>query len=193
MRFFDVENSLDYYSFGMLMPERNGGGNCGYGYQGTEKGNEGKGEVDSYITHFRQLDLRLGRWLTIDPKASSLPWQSPYFSMDNNPVLLNDVFGDKVEDWVEVNGEVKYDSRVVNQDDATALYGEDAIYRPNGYSYITSDGSNFELGNYGFLKQNGVIKSVTDEARNSLAYTDPKQAKIPLCLGELKLLHQQRH
>jgi len=96
MRFFDVENSLDYYSFGMLMPERFGGGDYRYGYQGSEKDNEVKGEGNSYTTYFRQLDPRLGRWLTIDPKASSLPWQSPYCSMDNNPVLLNDVLGDKV-------------------------------------------------------------------------------------------------
>jgi len=105
MRFFDVENSLDYYSFGMLMPERFGGVNCGYGYQGTEKGNEVKGEGNSYTTHFRQLDPRLGRWLTIDPKASSLPWQSPYCSMDNNPVLLNDVLGDTT-DFVNEKGEL---------------------------------------------------------------------------------------
>jgi len=78
----------------MLMPERNGGGNYRYGYQGSEKDNEVKGEGNSYTTHFRQLDPRLGRWLTIDPKASSLPWQSPYCSMDNNPILLNDVLGD---------------------------------------------------------------------------------------------------
>jgi len=94
MRFFDVENSLDYYSFGMLMPERFGGGDYRYGYQGSEKDNEVKGNGNSYTTHFRQLDPRLGRWLTIDPKASSLPWQSPYCSMDNNPILLNDVLGD---------------------------------------------------------------------------------------------------
>jgi len=97
MRFFDVENSLDYYSFGMLMPERNGGANYRYGYQGSEKDNEVKGEGNSYTTHFRQLDPRLGRWLTIDPKASSLPWQSPYCSMDNNPVWHNDPLGDFIK------------------------------------------------------------------------------------------------
>ena len=96
MRFFDVENNLDYYSFGMLKPERNGGANYRYGYQGSEKDNEVKGEGNSYTTHFRQLDPRLGRWLTIDPKASSLLWQSPYCSMDNNPVWHNDPLGDDV-------------------------------------------------------------------------------------------------
>jgi len=94
MRFFDVENSLDYYSFGMLMPERFGGGNYRYGYQGSEKDNEVKGEGNSYTTHFRQLDPRLGRWLTIDPKATA--WESPYVSMGNNPIWYNDVLGDTI-------------------------------------------------------------------------------------------------
>jgi len=55
-----------------------------YGYQGSEKDYEIKGEGNSYTTLFRQLDPRIGRWLSIDPKASSMPWQSPYCSMDNN-------------------------------------------------------------------------------------------------------------
>ncbi len=64
-----------------------------YGYQGSEMDNEVKGEGNSYNTEFRQLDPRLGRWLTIDPKASSMPWESPYSSMDNNPIRLNDPKG----------------------------------------------------------------------------------------------------
>ena len=31
---------------------------------------------------------------TIDPKAT--PWESPYVSMGNNPILFNDVFGDSI-------------------------------------------------------------------------------------------------
>ena len=93
MRFFDVENSLDYYSFGMLMPERFGGGDYRYGYQSSEKDNKVKSEGNSYTTHFRQLDPRLGRWLTIDPKATA--WESPYVSMGNMPIWANDVLGDK--------------------------------------------------------------------------------------------------
>jgi len=69
-----------------------------YGFQGMEADNEVKGDGNSYTTHFRQLDPRVGRWLSIDPKASSLSWQSPYCSMDNNPILYNDVLGD----WVKV-------------------------------------------------------------------------------------------
>jgi hypothetical protein len=41
------------------------------------------------------LDPRIGRWLSIDPKFQ--PWQSSYTSMDNNPIMYNDVLGDKVK------------------------------------------------------------------------------------------------
>lgn len=45
----------------------------------------------SYTTMYRQLDPRIGRWLTIDPVTHA--HQSPYSSMDNNPILKNDPLG----------------------------------------------------------------------------------------------------
>ena len=92
--------SQNSFQNSVLLNERTstilGGERFRYGYQGSEKDNEVKGEGSSYTTEFRQLDPRLGRWLTIDPKASSMPWQSPYCSMDNNPVLYNDTKGDSI-------------------------------------------------------------------------------------------------
>jgi RHS repeat-associated protein len=52
---------------------------------------------NSYTTFFREFDSRLGRWWAIDPKVASQPYQSPYCSMDNNPVRFNDPMGDKVK------------------------------------------------------------------------------------------------
>ncbi len=72
-----------------------GGEKFRYGYQGSEMDNEVKGEGNSYTTFFRQLDPRLGRWLTVDPKCD--PTSSPYVSMDNDPILLNDPLGDYTE------------------------------------------------------------------------------------------------
>ncbi len=68
-----------------------------FGYQGSEKDNEFKGEGNSYTTEFRQLDPRLGRWLTIDPLFAKFPWQSSYTSFDNNPILLIDHLGTETE------------------------------------------------------------------------------------------------
>ncbi|MNJ85445.1 Ycf48-like protein [compost metagenome] len=96
----DIRQSTDYSPFGVTLEGRNltltGAEKSRYGYQGSEVDNEVKGEGNSYTTFFRQLDPRLGRWLSIDPKATSMPWQSPYCSMDNNPIWYCDPKGDSI-------------------------------------------------------------------------------------------------
>jgi len=96
MRFFDVENSLDYYSFGMLMPERFGGGDYRYGYGGLEKDDEIKGNGNSYTTHYRMLDPRIGRWFSTDPLEDKHPYASPYNYVLNSPISAIDKDGDDV-------------------------------------------------------------------------------------------------
>jgi RHS repeat-associated protein len=84
-----------HYPYGMMMPGRNedAGDQYRYGYQGSEMDDEVKdSKGTSYTTHFRQLDPRVGRWLSIDPKATA--WESPYASMANNPIMMNDFLGD---------------------------------------------------------------------------------------------------
>lgn len=44
-------------------------------------------------TQYRKLDSRIGRWLSIDPLASSFPNQSPYNFGFNNPVFYTDKSG----------------------------------------------------------------------------------------------------
>ncbi len=84
---------LDYYPYGMEMPGRTFTAQTyRYAYQGSEQApeyNSAGGNV--YTTFFRTLDSRLGRWFT--PDVVSQPWQSPYCSMDNNPVALVDPWG----------------------------------------------------------------------------------------------------
>lgn len=67
-----------------------------YGFQGSEKDNEVKGEGNSYTTEFRMLDPRLGRWFTIDPKTDHprLVGWSPYHFGFNNPIVYTDQEGD---------------------------------------------------------------------------------------------------
>lgn len=79
----------------MLLPNRRESSNeYRYGYQGSESDPEIKGKGNSYTTYYRELDSRVGRWLSIDPKATA--WESPYVSMGNNPIRHNDVFGDSI-------------------------------------------------------------------------------------------------
>jgi RHS repeat-associated protein len=92
----DVVSQSDYYPFGMMLPGRNSSEEeYRYGYQGSEMDNEVKdSKGTSYTTEFRQLNPRVGRWLSIDPKATA--WESPYVSMGNNPIFYNDVNGDTI-------------------------------------------------------------------------------------------------
>ena len=80
------------------MAGRGFSGSYRFGYQGSEKDNEVSGDGNSYTTEFRQLDPRLGRWFSVDPEF--FPWQSPYTSMDNNPIRNVDRDGRGIEDAV---------------------------------------------------------------------------------------------
>lgn len=66
-----------------------------YSFNGMEKDDEVKGEGNSYTTFFRQNDPRIGRWLSIDPKANAI--ETPYSSMSNSPLYAVDPFGDTVK------------------------------------------------------------------------------------------------
>jgi RHS repeat-associated protein len=90
----DVKSYSNYYAFGMEQPER-----CWqseeyrYGFNGKEKDNELKGEGNSYDFGARIYDPRLGRWLSMDPKAEQRRWLSPYNFVQNNPLILIDPDG----------------------------------------------------------------------------------------------------
>ncbi len=85
----------DSFPFGMLVPNRNySSPEYRYGYQGSEKDDEVKGSGNSYTTHFRQLEPRIAKWLSRDPKVTA--FETPYSSMSNNPILYNDIKGDTI-------------------------------------------------------------------------------------------------
>jgi RHS repeat-associated protein len=95
----DVVSQSDYYPFGMMLPGRNSSEEeYRYGYQGSEMDNEVKdSKGTSYTTHFRLLDSRIGKWMSVDPKSQEMCGQSPYCSMNNNPIVHNDILGDIVK------------------------------------------------------------------------------------------------
>lgn len=95
----DVKSYTDYYAFGSTMPNRNyASGDYSYGFNGMEKDDEMKGSGNSYTTEFRQLDSRLGIWLSLDPLMAKYPYQSPYATFNNNPIYFKDPSGLEGED-----------------------------------------------------------------------------------------------
>jgi hypothetical protein len=67
-------------------------GSYRYGVNGQEKSNEVKGEGNSYNAEFWEYDSRIGRRWNLDPKPSV--GISEYSTFLDNPILLNDPFGD---------------------------------------------------------------------------------------------------
>lgn len=97
----DVELSSDYYSYGMLMPGRDyNSSDYRFGFQGKEKNNEWGDNGVSYDFGARIYDSRVGRWLSIDAKASDYPGINPYNAFTNNPISYIDPDGKAAKDVV---------------------------------------------------------------------------------------------
>jgi len=73
-----------------------------YGFNGMEKSDQIFGEGNEYTTEFRQLDVRLGKWISLDPCVSHS--QSPYIMMLNNVLNLIDKKGDTVIAIIDKQG-----------------------------------------------------------------------------------------
>jgi RHS repeat-associated protein len=81
----------DYHEFGSPIGDRSYTLEAyRYGYQGSENDKELWGGA-GINTEYRMLDPRIGRWFSPDPITQ--PYQSPYTSMDNNPIALTDILG----------------------------------------------------------------------------------------------------
>ena len=86
-----IRNSTDYSPFGVELDGRTVSlEGYRFGYQGSEKDNEFKGQGNSYTTEFRQLDPRLGRWLTCDSKEHLFPEMSSSCFASNTPLIGKD-------------------------------------------------------------------------------------------------------
>ena len=102
----DIVSATDYYPFGYAMEGRGfSSDNYRYGFNGMEKDNELKGSGNSYDFGARLLDVRLGRWLAVDPLAGKYPENSPYCFSLNTPVLCMDPDG---EDPVSAIGDAVF-------------------------------------------------------------------------------------
>jgi hypothetical protein len=107
----EILSVQEQYAFGMNMPGRSYNVSAyRYGWNnGSVKDDEITGVTGAHITtYFREYETRIGRTWTPDPVFH--PWQSPYTSMDNNPIAFNDPLGD----WVKGAGFFK---NIFNSDD----------------------------------------------------------------------------
>ena len=108
---------MDYYPFGMQMPNRTVNPNgYRYGYQGEFAENEETSETGATNSfELRLWDARIGRWLTTDPAGQ---YASPYLGMGNNPINGVDPDGAKYFDWVlGSDGKYFWDENVTHAGD----------------------------------------------------------------------------
>jgi RHS repeat-associated protein len=88
-----VLSSQDYFPFGMVMTERSfqekQERKYRFGFNGMES-DEDFGE-GSYTTQERMVDVRIGRWMSLDPVFHE--GMSMYCAFDNNPIFFSDPSG----------------------------------------------------------------------------------------------------
>ena len=94
----------DYYSGGMVMPERNFSyENYGFGFNGKLKDDDVKGPGNSYNYGYRIYDPRIGRFLSVDPLDKNYPFYTPYQFAGNTPIMAIDIDGREPESVVSFN------------------------------------------------------------------------------------------
>jgi RHS repeat-associated protein len=133
----------------MQMPGRKynvGTGEYRFGFNGKEKDNStGEGNLDFGA---RIMDVRLGRWLSIDPEYRKYPNQSAYSSTLNNPIK-----------WIDLGG------KVVKDPNGNVIF---TVTNPNA-EYIQSQSViNGKLYTYYFKAIQGKI--LTDNGTEVIAY-----------------------
>lgn len=91
----EVVSATGYEPFGSLLPGRNySSANYRFGFNSQEKDDEIHGATGtSYDFGERMQDPRVGRWLSLDPKAVDLASWSPYHFGLNNPIIFIDPDG----------------------------------------------------------------------------------------------------
>ncbi len=162
----DVRTAVDYYPFGMQMPGRSGSGGYRYGFNGKEK----EVELESiYNFDARLLDVRVSRWLSVDPQARKFPDESPYNHVSNNPII-----------YIDPNGEAKI--VVTGGADTHNKYPMNFVYASflqlkNYAEQIKKDGSKESLSwlilDKGYDdKQKKLIKQMADKLKIKVTYVN---------------------
>jgi RHS repeat-associated protein len=106
-----------------------------YGFNGKENDNEIKGAGNSYTTDYREYDSRLGKWWSNDPIVK--PWESPYASFSNNPILYADPKGLDAEDRAKRYAK-KHGGTVASSTQTKGKYFVDGLANDDGSAGTTT-------------------------------------------------------
>ncbi len=94
----ELVSAQGYEAGGSLLPGRNySSSTYDYGFNGMRKDDEIHGATGtSYDFGARLYDPRVGRWLSLDPKAAKYPSLSPYNFVANSPIWAIDPNGEEI-------------------------------------------------------------------------------------------------
>lgn len=92
----EIIEENNYYPFGLKHKGYNNivnGVDHLYGYNGKEEQNDFNNTLQWLDLGARMYDPAIGRFMTIDPMADFINYQSPYVVADNNPIAFIDFYG----------------------------------------------------------------------------------------------------
>ena len=162
-KYFSSKKRIDYYPFGMPMPNRNIEGNYRYKFQGQEKDSETGKEA----FELRLWDGRIGRWLTVDPAGQ---YASPYLGMGNNPINGTDPDGGTWFDWyLDGSGEsVWREGSADLSSEGLTWVGTDTASRDYLSSMSTLFGGSGSTSGYGAVQAYLMFNDVTTGLQDGL-------------------------
>jgi len=163
----------DYYPFGMLMPGRSYvGGEYRYGFQGQETDDELAGLGNSVSYKYRIHDVRIGRFLSVDPLAPDYPHNAPYAFSENRLI-----------DGVELEGLERVPVGKIVQTfeyhDDCRNCGTDIIKQTTTEHIEYKDGSSHDIYRTTIVKidDQGVISSIIENA--TVYYKESSTQEVP--------------
>jgi RHS repeat-associated protein len=154
------------------------------GFKDKKKMMKLQGEGNSYDFEARMLDVRIGRWFARDPFATLFPSQSPYSTMNNNPIIFIDpdgrASGSPHDHYINTDGSIQ---TVKTNDNFDRFYVQNKSSE-TGYTLIgqldkNSSGlvqfpiSGAGIGRYGGSDTGGTSTSPSETVGNGDHYLKP--------------------